>query len=111
MKKNICLKSILAVALLASGYSVVFAGETTAPAFSHPREITNPYLPLASLKQDILENKDERVERTAKPEANKIFHIGGQPIAALAVEDKEFAGGKLTEITLDYFAQDDDFLL
>jgi hypothetical protein len=107
MKKNICLKSILAVALLASGYSVVFAGETTAPAFSHPREITNPYLPLASLKQDILENKDERVERTAKPEANKIFHIGGQPIAALAVEDKEFAGGKLTEITLDYFAQDD----
>src|ERR1035437_1224422 len=26
--------------------------------FSHPREITNPYLPLASLKQDILEGKE-----------------------------------------------------
>lgn len=25
------------------------------PRFSHPREITNPYLPLSSLKQDILE--------------------------------------------------------
>ena len=78
------------------------------PPFSHSREITNPYLPLASLKQDILENKSERVERTAKPDVKKTFVIGGQTIAALAVEDTEFVGGKLTEITLDYFAQDDD---
>jgi hypothetical protein len=78
------------------------------PPFSHPREITNPYLPLASLKQDILENKSERVERTAKPEVKKTFVIGGQTIEALAVEDTEFVGGKLAEITLDYFAQDDD---
>ena len=35
------------------------------PKFSHPRDITNPYLPLGLLKQDILENKSERVERTA----------------------------------------------
>src|SRR5215472_3730251 len=26
--------------------------------FSHPRDITNPYLPLGSLKQDILEGKE-----------------------------------------------------
>src|SRR5882757_5220276 len=40
--------------------------------FSHPRDITNPYLPLGSLKQDILEGKEGgkhvRIERTAKPE-------------------------------------------
>jgi len=32
-----------------------------------PRDISNPYLPLASLKQDILKNKNERVERTICP--------------------------------------------
>jgi len=81
---------------------------SNAPKFSHPRDITNPYLPLASLKQDILESPTEHVERTARPEVQKIFVINGQPVAALAVEDKEFAAGQPTEITLDYFAQDDE---
>jgi hypothetical protein len=77
--------------------------------FSHPCDITNPYLPLASLKRDILENKDERVERTARPEIHKTFQIGGQTIEALTVEDREYdSAGNLTEATLDYFAQDDD---
>lgn len=76
--------------------------------FSHPRDITNPYLPLASLKQDILESPTEHVERTARPEVRKTFLINGQEVAALAVEDKEFADGQPTEITLDYFVQDDD---
>ena len=79
------------------------------PAFSHPRRITNPYLPLASLKQDILENKSGRVERTARPDVHKTIQAGGQTIEALTVEDREYnAGGELKEATLDYFAQDDD---
>lgn len=105
--------------------------QVDSPLFSQPREITNPYLPLASLKQDILENQDERVERTLKPGIHKTFQIGGQTVEALTVEDREYASasksparaldnfmpgrgqfapgrGELTEITLDYFAQDDD---
>jgi hypothetical protein len=79
------------------------------PRFSHAREITNSCLPLASLKQDILENKNERVERTAKSDVHKMFQIGGQTIEALTVEDREFTvSGDLTEATLDYFAQDDE---
>src|SRR5437762_3132643 len=79
------------------------------PKFSHPRDINNPYLPLASLKQDILENKELRVERTMKPDVVKTFQVGGQTIEALTVEDLEYdAGGNLKEATLDYFAQDDD---
>ena len=79
------------------------------PPFSHPQEITNPYLPLASLKQDILENENKRVERTARPDVHKMFQLGGQTIEALTVEDREYtASGDLTEATLDYFAQDDD---
>ena len=83
--------------------------QTPSPKFSHPREITHPYLPLAALKQDVLENKSDRVERTARPEVHKTFQIGGQTVEALAVEDREYtATGDLTEATLDYFAQDDD---
>jgi hypothetical protein len=99
---------VLALAGCASPNSSITAGSPT-PQFSHPREITNPYLPLASLKQDILENKSERVERTARPEIRKTFQIGGQLVEALTVEDREYtASGDLTEATLDYFAQDDD---
>jgi hypothetical protein len=79
------------------------------PKFSNPRAITNPYLPLALLKQDIFQNDEERVERTAKPAIHKIFNIGGNKVDALAVEDREYnSDGKLAESTLDYFAQDDD---
>lgn len=78
------------------------------PKFTHPLEITNPFLPLASLKQDILENKSRRVERSVKPELHKVFKIGGQTVQALVVEDREFEDGKLAEIALDYFAQADD---
>jgi len=79
------------------------------PKFSHPAKITNPYLPLASLKQDILKNAAERVERTAKPEVHQTFRVGGQTVEALTVEDREFnAAGDLVEATRDYFVQDDD---
>ncbi len=78
------------------------------PRFSHPREITNPYLPLASLKQDVLESKNGRVERTAKPKLHKIFKIEGQTVEALVVEDREYENGALVEVALDYFAQADD---
>jgi hypothetical protein len=79
--------------------------------FSHPREINHPYLPLGSLKQDVLEGKEGsktvRIERTAKPEARKTFKIGGHEIESFAVEDREVENGELSEVALDYFAQDD----
>ncbi len=83
--------------------------QITSPKFSQPREITNPYLPLASLKQDVLQNQKERVERTAKPDIHTTFELNHQTIEALAVEDREFdSRGNLTEATLDYLAQDDE---
>ena len=82
--------------------------EPALPRFTHPREITNPYLPLSALKQDLLERKGERVERTVKPDLHKTFKIGDQTVDALVVEDREYVKGKLAEIALDYFAQSDD---
>lgn len=103
--------ALLGVLALAgcAGTKPTYLVQKAAPTFSHPREITNPYLPLASLQQDILFSKNERVERTARPEIRRTFQIGGQTFEALTVEDREYtAGGELTEATLDYFAQDDD---
>ena len=80
--------------------------------FSHPRDISNPLLPLAYLKQDILEGTEggvkTRVERTLLPKKHKTFTIAGQKVEALVMEDREFKDGKLAEVTLDYFAQDDE---
>ena len=81
--------------------------QTDMPQFSHPQAITNPYLPLAFLKPEVLEYQSGRVERTAKPELHKTFRVGGQTVEALVVEDRDYENGKLTEVTLDYFAQDD----
>ena len=111
-------QTALLAALLALGFTptqVSFAGQAKKweeVKFSHPREITNPYLPLASLKQDILEGKEGgkalRVERTVKPDIHKTFKVGSQNVEVLVVEDREFENGKLSEVTLDYFAQADD---
>jgi hypothetical protein len=80
--------------------------------FSHPRDINHPYLPLGSLKQDILEGKEGsktvRIERIAKPELRKTFQIGAQTIESLAVEDREYEDGELAEVAMDYFAQSDE---
>lgn len=79
--------------------------------FSHPRQITNPYLPLSSVKQDILEGiedgKKHYVERKQKPDLVKTFKFGDQTIESLAFEDRVFEDGKLIEVAIDYFAQDD----
>jgi hypothetical protein len=80
--------------------------------FSHPRDITNPLLPLAYLRQDILEGTESgakvRVERRVLPKKHKTFTIAGQTVDALVMEDREFKNGELEEVTLDYFAQDDE---
>jgi hypothetical protein len=79
--------------------------------FSHPREIDNTYLPLAKLKQDIIEGSEDgkrtRVERTLKPEVHKTFKVAGQTVESLCMEDRIFVNGVIEEVALDYFAQDD----
>ena len=80
--------------------------------FSHPLDINNPYLPLASLKQDVLEGTEDgkkvRIERTAMPEMHRTFRIDGKNVESLVVEDREWEDSQLAEVALDYFAQADD---
>jgi len=97
---------------LAAAQARKAAGASDLPIFSHPRNITHPYLPLASLQQDVLEGTEDgdaiRIERTLKPDIIRTFRISKQTVEALAVEDREFEDGRLTEVTVDYFAQDDE---
>ena len=80
--------------------------------FSHPADITNAWLPLAQLKQDVLDGTEDgskvHIERTAKPDIHRTFKLGGQTIESAAVEDRDFEDGELAEVTMDYFAQDDN---
>lgn len=88
------------------------AQKTAAPKFTHPREITHPYFPVGSLKQDILEGNEAgnkvHIKRTARPDMHKAFKIGKQMVDAFVVQDREFENGELSEVATDYFAQADD---
>jgi hypothetical protein len=115
MKKQIIFKLVAAgVATLTTTLAAAAAESTHAelPRFTHPLEITNPYLPLGSLRQDVLLGKEGgkkvRVERTVLPEKHKSFKIGDQTVEALVMEDREFENGELAEVALDYIAQADD---
>ena len=103
--------ALLAVAVLVPATPSHAQDAHSTPKFSHPKEITNVYLPLSSLKQDILEGTEKghplRVERTVKP-GSKTFNVNGQTVEAMIVEDREFINGDIEEVALDYFAQDDN---
>jgi hypothetical protein len=100
----------ISIALLGLAIGLVASDKAT-PKFSNPTSITNQYLPLSSLKMDILEGTEDgkplRVERSAK-QGNKEFTINGQKVEAFIMEDREFVSGEIEEVTLDYFAQADD---
>ena len=103
--------SFVILAILLGSLQASLVGQEPAaalPKFSHPREITNTFLPLGTLNQDILVAKKGRVERTARPGLQKTFTIGDQAVEALVVEDREYEDGALVEVALDYFAQGDD---
>ena len=84
---------------------------TSGPSFTNPTRILNPYLPLSTLKQDLLlgttGGKRDLVERSILPNVHVTFHINGQTVPALVMQDKDYVGGKLVEVTRDYFAQSD----
>ena len=100
-----------AIVLTRVGSAAPSSAPKSVPVFTHPTAVTNSYLPLASLKQDILEGteggKPLRVVRSVKP-GTKLFTVNGHRVPALIMEDREFVRGTLEEVALDYFVQADD---
>lgn len=81
------------------------------PVFTTPTKVTNAYLPLSALNEDLLQGTEAgealHVQRTRRPET-KTFMIDGQRVPALIIEDRDSVAGGLREVSLDYFAQADD---
>jgi hypothetical protein len=80
-------------------------------AFTHPTTVTNPYLPLSSLNQDVLsgseDGKPARVVRTRIAET-RTFMVSGRPVETIIVIDSAFEGNELDEVAHDYMAQSDN---
>jgi len=89
------------------------AGKTDAqdPVFSDPTQIFNPYLPLTTLSQDILigvRGKLSAETIRTRQQGAKQFVVNGQVVQAIIVEDDNYEGGQLIEVTKDYFIEDDN---
>jgi len=78
--------------------------------FSNPTAVTNPYLPYATVKQDVLTGteggKPERVVRTRLPGTRR-FTVDGKAVQTIIMTDSVFLGGRLEEVALDYYGQSD----
>ena len=95
---------------LLKAHAQPFGDDDQALIFTRPTAITNLYLPLSELHQDILEgtegSKKIRIERTML-RGTRTFTVHGKKVVARMMEDREFENGKLKEVTLDYIAQAD----
>jgi hypothetical protein len=80
------------------------------PTFSNPTEITNPLNPIARLRSALLlghvEGTPLRVETTLLPGA-KTIEWGGQKVKALQSQYTAILGGRIQEVAIDWYAQDD----
>ena len=96
--------------LLACSESSFVPNYTPTPVFTNPTNITNAYLPYASLQRDILlgteGGKAERVVRT-RTGATKAFTFSGQQVLTIVVVDSAFQNDTLVEVAKDYYAQSD----
>ncbi len=99
------------LAAACSGQSPFEPNYNPTAVFSNPTAITNPYLPLSSLAQDVLEGTEggnpAKVVRTRAP-GTLVFTVDGQQVQTVIVVDSAFVSGQLIEVAHDYFAQSDN---
>jgi hypothetical protein len=84
--------------------------DRVAPKFSNPTKVTNPLHPSSRVRSALLLGKEEgktlRVEVTLL--GTKTIVCGGQPVETLESQYVAFLDGKIHEVALDWYAQDDD---
>lgn len=105
------LTALAAVSVLATAYLPSAEGAVTTPRFTHPTRITNPWLPISSIRSaEFAGTKAGVAVRAIKTRRNttKAFTVDGRTVRAVIVEDRAYENGVLHEIALDYYAQADD---
>jgi len=80
------------------------------PAFSDPTTITNPLYPISVLQSVVFTGEVDglpfRTETTLVPET-EVFDYRGRSVTTLTSQYMAFRDGRLEEVALDWFAQDD----
>jgi hypothetical protein len=86
--------------------------DLVAPPFSKPTRITNPLFPISSLQSAVLngtvDDKAFRTETTLLPGTRIIEWPQGRPVATLVSQYVAYLDGRIEEVALDFYAQDDD---
>ncbi len=81
------------------------------PVFSNPAAVTNPLFPISEQERLIQFGVDEgetlRIESSLMPETRRI-DWSGQEIDAAVSQVVAYAGGRILEVTYDFYAQDDE---
>jgi hypothetical protein len=81
------------------------------PTFSDPTTIDNPLLPASELESAILLGNDEghplRIETVLLPDP-KVIDLDGQEIETRTVQFVAYLDGRIHEVALDWYGQDDD---
>ncbi|MGI5375188.1 hypothetical protein ACQEV2_13250 [Streptomyces sp. CA-251387] len=85
--------------------------DLTEPAFSHPTRITNPLYPTGEVDQVVMGGQaDDEVFRTevSTLPGTKTITLDDRKVQALTQQYVAFAGGRIHEVALDWYAQADD---
>lgn len=85
--------------------------DTATPSFTEPTVVTNPLFPVPAGGQTLQLGEEEgeplRVEVTTLPETRTITW-DGRSIDAVVAQYVAYRSGRIVEVALDYYAQDDD---
>jgi hypothetical protein len=80
------------------------------PTFSVPTTVDNPLFPISDLHSAILLGNDEgnplRIETVLLPEP-KVVDVDGQKVETLVSQFVSYLDGRIHEVALDWYAQDD----
>ena len=86
--------------------------DLVAPPFSKPTGITNTLFPISSLQSAVLngtvDDKAFRTETTLLPGTRIIEWPEGRPVETLVSQYVAYLDGRIEEVALDFYAQDDD---
>jgi hypothetical protein len=84
--------------------------DLAAPVFSNPTAVTNPLFPVSRQHSVVMlgtvDGEPFRAEVTLLPQP-KMIPLDGQPIATLESQYVAFVDGRLHEVALDWYGQDD----
>jgi hypothetical protein len=81
------------------------------PSFDDPTTVDNPLFPISDLHSAILVGNDEghplRIETVLLPEP-KVIEVDGRPVETLVSQFVGYLDGRIHEVALDWYAQDDE---